>query len=104
MAVKLTADSFEREVLSASGLVVTDFFSDSCIPCKRMSPVLAELEEELNDVKFAKLNINFDGEIAERYSVTAVPTLIFFKNGEEKARLSGAQKKAAIAEIINNID
>ena len=104
MAVKLTADSFESEVLSADGLVVTDFFSDSCVPCKRMSPVIAQLEEEHGDVKFAKLNINFDGEIAERYSVTAVPTLIFFKNGEEKARLSGAQKKAAIAEIINNID
>ena len=104
MAVKLTADSFDSEVLAASGLVVTDFLSDSCIPCKRMSPVLAELEEELSDVKFAKLNINFDGEIAEKYGVTAVPTLIFFKNGEEKARLSGAQKKAAIAEVIKNID
>ena len=104
MAVKLTADSFENEVLSANGLVVTDFFSDSCVPCKRMSPVIAELEEEHGDVKFAKLNINFDGEIAERYSVTAVPTLIFFKNGEEKARLTGAQKKSAIVDVINNID
>ena len=103
MAVKLTADSFDSEVLAASELVVTDFFSDSCIPCKRMSPVLAELEEELNDVKFAKLNINFDGEIAEKYGVTAVPTLIFFKNGEEKARLTGAQKKAAIVEVIDKI-
>lgn len=104
MAVKLTADSFDSEVLAASGLVVTDFFSDSCIPCKRMSPIIAELEVEHGDVKFAKLNINFDGEIAEKYGVTAVPTLIFFKNGEEKARLSGAQKKAAIAEVIKNID
>ncbi len=103
MAVKLTADSFEREVLAASGLVVTDFFSDSCVPCKRMSPVLAELEEERDDVKFAKVNINFDGEIAEKYGVTAVPTLIFFKNGEEKARLTGAQKKAAIVEVIDKI-
>ena len=103
MAVKLTADSFEREVLEASGLVVTDFFSDSCIPCKRMSPVLAELEEERSDVKFAKLNINFDGEIAKKFGVTAVPTLIFFKNGEEKARLTGAQKKAAIVEVIDKI-
>lgn len=104
MSVKLTTDSFDSEVLAASGLVVTDFFSDSCIPCKRMSPIIAELEEEHVDVKFAKLNINFDGEIAERYGVTAVPTLIFFKNGEEKARLTGAQKKAAIVEVINNID
>ena len=104
MSVKLTTDSFDSEVLAASGLVVTDFFSDSCIPCKRMSPVIAELEEEHGDVKFAKLNINFDGEIAERYSVTAVPTLIFFKNGEEKARLTGAQKKSAIVDVINNID
>ncbi|MGN0670404.1 MAG: thioredoxin [Oscillospiraceae bacterium] len=103
MAVKLTTDRFDSEVLAASRLVVTDFFSDSCVPCKRMSPVLAELEEERSDVKFAKLNINFDSEIAERYGVTAVPTLIFFKNGEEKARLTGAQKKAAIVEVIDSI-
>ena len=104
MAEKLSKDNFREQVTEASGVVVVDFFSDSCIPCKRMSPVIAELEEEHGDVKFAKLNINFDGEIAEKYGVTAVPTLIFFKNGEEKARLTGAQKKAAIAEIINNID
>ena len=93
MAVKLTADSFESEVLSADGLVVTDFFSDSCIPCKRMSPVIAELEEEHGDVKFAKLNINFDGEIAERYSVTAVPTLIFFQERRGKSTSFGCAEK-----------
>ena len=103
MAVKLTADSFGHEVLEQNGLVAVDFFSDSCIPCKRMSPVIAQLEEERGDVKFAKLNINFDGEIAEKYGVTAVPTLIFFKNGAEKARLTGAQKKAAIVEVIDKI-
>lgn len=102
MSVKLSGENFEAELLQG-GITVADFFSDSCIPCKRMSPIIAELEEELADVRFGKLNINFDAETAEKYGVTAVPTLIFFKDGEEKARLTGAQKKAAILETIDNI-
>ncbi|MGN0649461.1 MAG: thioredoxin [Oscillospiraceae bacterium] len=103
MAVKLNKDNFEAEVLAAQGVVVTDFYSDSCIPCKKMAPVIAALEEETDGVKFAKLNVNFDTETAEKYGVTSVPTLIFFKNGEEKARLIGAQKKTVIEQTINDI-
>ena len=102
MAVKLSKDNFGAEILGG-GIAVADFFSDSCIPCKKMSPIIAEFEEENADVRFGKLNVNFDAEVAEEYGVTAVPTLIFFKDGEEKARLTGTQKKAAITEIINNI-
>ena len=102
MAVKLSKDNFEAEVLK-EGIVVADFYSDSCIPCKRMSLVIAELEEELTDVKFGKLNINFDSETAEKYGVSSVPTLIFFRSGEEVLRLQGAQKKSQLLEAINNI-
>ena len=101
MSVRATQDTFKSEI--STGLVIADFYSDSCIPCKRMSPVIAELEEELSDVKFGKLNINFDSETAEKYGVSSVPTLIFFRSGEEVLRLQGAQKKSQLLEAINNI-
>lgn len=104
MAVRVTGESFDDEVLKAEGIVLADFYSDSCVPCKRMSPLLAELEETYPDtLKLVKVNINFDGELAEKYEVQAAPTLIFFKNGEEKARLRGAVKKAEIIEEFEKI-
>ena len=70
-----------------------------------MSPLLAETEEENPEsIKLVKLNINFDGETAQKYNVTSVPTLVFFKDGAEKVRLTGAVKKAQLTETINSID
>lgn len=101
MAVKADNNTFDNEISEGGKLVIADFYSDSCIPCKRMSPLLAELEEEFADsVKFVKLNINFDAETAEKYEVTAVPTLVFFKNGEEQTRIVGAVKKAELIDTI----
>lgn len=103
MSVRVNKNSFENEVLNAEGLILADFYSDSCIPCKRMSPVLAELEEQYEALKIAKINVNFDSELAEKYEVQASPTLVFFKNGEETARLKGAVKKSEIVEIIDKL-
>lgn len=81
--------------------VLADFYSDSCVPCKRLSPVLFALEEEYAEkLKIVKININFDSELAEKYEVQAAPTLVFFKNGEEVSRLRGAVKQAEIKEVI----
>lgn len=101
MAVKSTNESFPQDI--AQGLVLADFYSDSCIPCKRMSPVLAELEEENPEVKLVKLNINFGAETAAKYEVASVPTLVFFKDGSEVQRISGAVRKAQIEEILKTI-
>ena len=104
MALRVSKDNFSEEVLSEEKLVIADFYSDSCIPCKRLSPLLAEIEEEFSDrVKLVKININFDTELAEKYEVQSVPSVLFFKKGEEAARLSGAIKKAEIAGTIDNI-
>lgn len=101
MAVKSTNESFPQDI--AQGLVLADFYSDSCIPCKRMSPVLAELEEENPEVKLVKLNINFGAETAAKYEVASVPTLVFFRDGSEVQRISGAVRKAQIEEILKTI-
>lgn len=104
MSVRVNSENFESEVLQSDKLVLVDFYSDSCVPCKRLSPVLADIEYDCaDDLKLVKVNINFDGELAGRYDVQAAPTLIFFKDGEEAARLRGAVKKAEIEETINNL-
>lgn len=91
-------------MLEAKGLVLADFYSDSCVPCKRLSPVLAELEEAYGDaLKVVKININFDLPLAEQYEVQAAPTLIFFQNGAEKERRKGLVKKAELMEIIDSL-
>lgn len=101
MAVRVSGDEFKEKLLG-EGLHLADFYSDSCVPCKMMSPVLADIEEELGDKIFiAKVNVAYDGELAEKYEVQAAPTLIFFKNGEEIGRFKGAQKKADLLDFIN---
>lgn len=103
MAVRVSGESFGGEVLQAKGLVLADFYSDSCVPCKRLSPVLAEIEEEYGEsISAVKININFDAELAEQYGVTSVPTIVFFKNGDEVSRLGSPIKKADIAAVIEN--
>ena len=102
MALRVNEDNFETEVLMSEIPVLADFYSDSCVPCKRLSPVLAEIEEELTDsLRVVKININFDIALAEKYEVLSAPTLVLFKNGTEVQRLSGAVKKADIIELIN---
>lgn len=103
MAVRVSADNFNEEVLNAGGIVIADFYSDSCVPCKRMSPVLAEIEEEDPDIRLVKININFDKELSDKYEVQAAPTLIFFKDGTETERTRGAVRKNEITEIINKL-
>lgn len=103
MSVRVNSESFESEVLNAEGIIIADFYSDSCVPCKRMSPLLAEIEESEN-VKLVKININFDPELTEKYEIQAAPTLVFFKDGAEVSRLRGAVKKAEILEAINAIN
>lgn len=101
MSVKANAENFDEQI--KSGIVIADFYLDSCVPCKRISPILAEIEEENDDVKLVKVNVNFDSSLAEKYEVQAAPTLIFFKDGAESERIRGAAKKADILEIINKL-
>ena len=89
MAERVTKDTFEEKVLKSSLPVLIDFYSDSCVPCKKMSPVIGAIADEL----------------AEKYSVMSVPTIVLFKDGEEIARKSGAEKKAVLEEwIIQSLD
>ncbi|MCR4742336.1 MAG: thioredoxin [Treponema sp.] len=91
MAERLTKENFDSAVKSPEKVLV-DFYSDSCVPCKKLNPVLGDLEDEHEkEIKVYKVNTNFDAELAEKYNVLSTPTLIFFKNGQEADRKSGFQ-------------
>ena len=103
MLQSINNDNFESEVLNSNVPVLLEFYSDSCIPCKRMSPIIAELEEEHTDIKVSKLNIKFGADTARKYNVMSSPTIVFFKNGEEVNRIKGVAKKADLEAVIKEI-
>ncbi len=75
--------NFDVKVLQSELPVIVEFYSDSCIPCKQLSPILGGIEDDYEDqVKVYKVNVNFDAELAEKYQVMASPTILFFKGGE----------------------
>lgn len=99
----IRTDEFEKEVLKAESPVLLEFYSDSCIPCRKMSPLLAELDEEYKDITFLKFNINSGQELTEKYEVMASPTILLFKNGKELDRIRGAAKKADIEKLLGEV-
>ena len=104
MAKRVDAATIEAEVLSSDVPVIVEFYSDSCIPCKQMSPILGGLEDDYEEqIKIVKVNVNFDDALAASYEVAASPTLLFFKDGAEVNRLRGLQKRPAIEEVIKTI-
>ena len=81
--VEITKDNFEHTVLKADKPVLVDFWAEWCGPCQMMGPIVDEVAEERNDIIIGKLNVDTQPEIAMRYNVMSIPTLILFENGEE---------------------
>jgi thioredoxin 1 len=101
MALRINAENFEEKVIHSDKPVLLDFYSDSCIPCKRMAGPLGDVEDEYeNQIYVYKVNVNYDGELAEKYNVMSAPTLVFIVDGEEKSRLTGAADKNKIIELF----
>lgn len=103
MSVKLGQNNFESSVLKEEKLVLVDFYSDSCVPCKRLSPILADLEESYEDqIVVGKVNALFEEDLVQKYDITSTPTVLLFKNGEIKVRLGGKIDKNELTQQINN--
>lgn len=98
--IEITKQNFETEVLQSDKTVVLDFWAPWCGPCRMVGPVIEELSQEYTGIKFAKLNVDEETEIAEQYSIMSIPTLILFKNGEVVKRLRGARGKEELKEWI----
>ena len=89
----LTKDNFDKEVLSAEQLTVVDFWASWCGPCMMLKPIFEELSGELPQVKFCKLDVDEERELAIEYGIESIPTLLFFKNGKVVHKLIGLRGK-----------
>lgn len=100
MSVKTaTQENFETEILSANRAIV-DFWAEWCGPCKMFAPVFHEMAEEMPDTVFAKVNVDEQNDLAARYKVMMIPTVIVFENGKAVKRQSGALTKQALKDLI----
>ena len=89
----ITKDNFNTEVLQADKLVVLDFWASWCGPCMMLKPIFEELSGELPKVKFCKLDVDEERELAIEYGIESIPTLLFFKNGKVVHKLIGLRGK-----------
>lgn len=97
--VTLDDKNFSNEVLEYKGSVVVDFYADWCGPCKMMAPIFKEAAAEAKDVKFGKLNVEIARDMAMKYGVMSIPTLIVFKDGEVKTQVAGVQDKETLIKM-----
>lgn len=101
MALKFTEENFTKEVLEAQELVVVDFYADWCGPCQMMGPVIEELAEQYQGVvKIGKLNTDENQELAGKYKIMSIPSILFFKNGEVVEFLNGVTSKEEMEQKI----
>lgn len=99
----VTNEDFEQSVIQADTPVLVDFYADWCGPCKTQAPILGQLAEEFDGkVKFAKIDIDVDGnkDLAVKYGVLSVPTLILFSNGEVKDTMVGVTSKSKLKQKL----
>ena len=89
-------NNFEDEVLKNEGTVLVDFYADWCGPCKIMSPIIDEIAEEVLSVTVGKINVDESGELAMKYDVASIPTIMIFKNGEVDKTFVGVTDKEII--------
>ena len=101
MAIEFTNDNFESDVLNSDQTVLVDFWAEWCGPCRQLTPIIDQLAGENSDAKVGKLDVDANQEIAMKYGVTSIPTILVFKNGELVERLQGVQPKAKLQDILD---
>ena len=96
---KLNQNNFNNAISNGTALV--DFYADWCGPCRMVSPIVDKIAEERRDITVGKVKVDDENALAMKYGVMSIPTLIVFKDGQEKTRIVGARPKAAIlAELV----
>ena len=99
--ITLSAATFDEEINSASTPILVDFWAEWCGPCKMIAPVLEEIASEQDGkLTVAKLNVDDAPDIARRFGVMSIPTMILFNDGEPATRLVGAKPKAALLDDL----
>ena len=98
--VHITNETFEKEVMQAEGKVLVDFWASWCGPCRMLGPVIDQPGSELTDVKVCKIDVDANQDLAAKYKVETIPTLVVFEGGKEVKRSVGVQPKPAILAML----
>lgn len=103
MAMHLTDQNFDEEVLKSDKPVLVDFWAPWCGPCQMMSPIIDALAEEVKDAKVCKLDVDQNPEKASEYGIMSIPSLKIFKGGEIVKELIGVQSKDALKDALSSV-
>jgi thioredoxin 1 len=100
--MEFTSANWDNEVLKSPVPVIVDFWAPGCLPCTRLAPIIDRLADQYaGRVKFGKLNIASEQDVAIRYNVMSIPRVFFFMNGESRQQLLGLRSETEIAQAIN---
>lgn len=100
MAVKITKDNFDALVLQGDKPVILDFWAEWCGPCRMIAPVVEEIAAENPDILVGKVNVDEEGELAQKFRISAIPTLIAFRDGAMVGQSMGVQPKEKILALV----
>lgn len=102
--INLNSSNFNEETTNTDKIVLIDFFATWCGPCKMLSPIITEIANEYSDnVKVCKVNVDENQELAQKYNIMSIPTLIFLKNGKIVKSTVGFHTKAELDNLIKDL-
>jgi len=102
MVTVLNEKNFDREVMQSDKPVLVDFWASWCGPCMMVSPIVDELAEEITSVSFCKVNVDDERELAIKFGIESIPTLLLFENGKIKNKLIGAVPKSELEKFVKS--
>ena len=99
-AININKNNFENEVLNSDKKVLLDFWAPWCSPCRMVVPIVEEIADERADIKVGKVNVDEEVELASRFGIMSIPTLVVMENGKIVNQAMGARPKEAILDML----